>query len=740
MLALAAGVSLSFLLRRLLPDGAPRPADGAPRPGDELERGIGLLVMVGGLTQLVALAGTLASFAEAARFAQRAQDGLIAMFCAALTLLMVPAAARSALQPHERLAAGGSALVALACLVLGVVDAEAWVPYAASRSSVALLLMLTSALALQTVQRGDRLPAAERAVLVRVLLTLGLTATLELLLIVALGSPSPIVPVSLAVLAPAADAITRCRLVQQERVLRSQQERTCGLEAQLERVVAEAEHAKSSRARFVANVSHELRTPVHGIIGLASLLGDTRLDPRQREMLSHLTQCGKALRGLVDDVIDFSRIDAGKTQLRPDWVDLRSTVGDVLATLAHSAHDKGLGLESRFLADVPTHVHTDPLRFRQILLNLCSNAVKFTTTGDVRVTVRVRRADAERAWLECEVQDTGMGIPAEKLPHLFDPFFQGDASDTREFGGSGLGLAISRDLVLTMGGELGVDSAVDQGSRFHFRLPVQLREEPDAWRLPINPGTRVLVLDWDGLLRFAVEPMLEASRAQITWRRSAAEVRPNEHFDVILDGALALHQRVAELRAASGARWIACIALDDRVEWPRGANPNAIVYRPLVASRLADVLREAPLQDAPAPVREQAERLDVLVVDDNPVNLLVACRLVEALGHASTPARDGAEALQMLEQNPSQRGPDIILMDCQMPGIDGFEATRRIRARFGGQHRILAVTAATFEEDRLRAMEAGMDGFIHKPVDMDQLREAMHRTMYDREDRWARNT
>jgi CheY-like chemotaxis protein len=248
--------------------------------------------------------------------------------------------------------------------------------------------------------------------------------------------------------------------------------------------------------------------------------------------------------------------------------------------------------------------------------------------------------------------------------------------------------------------------------------------------LPIRPGTRVLVIDWDGLLRFAIEPMLQSARAEVTWRRSVADVTPEETFDIILDGALALAHMVDKLRKRCNARWITCPALDERVRIPERVRPDATVYRPIIPERLAEVLRSPEPVAAAAPHADTegfVQPLNILVVDDNAVNLIVACRIVEALGHKSFAARDGLLALDMLD---SLRA-DLILMDCQMPGIDGYETTRRIRARHGTKHRILALTAATFDQDRSMATESGMDGMLEKPIDLDRLREVLGRGRAD---------
>jgi signal transduction histidine kinase/CheY-like chemotaxis protein len=517
------------------------------------------------------------------------------------------------------------------------------------------------------------------------------------------------------------------------RLLSQAEDQALELEQQkvvLDQALAESNASREVRLRFVANVSHELRTPVHGILGLSSLLADTNLDAHQRELLNHLSVSGRALRLLIDDILDYAKIEAGKVEVRPDWEDPRRLVGDVLATVAHAAFHKGLGLEGRFGQDVPVKVHTDAQRLRQILLNLVGNAIKFTEHGHVTVRVRLRRSHERLGVFDCEVRDTGMGMAKERIPQLFDPFVQENAADNRLLGGSGLGLAISRDLARALGGELTAESELGRGSVFRVRVPVGLQAEPDPWRLPIRPGTRVLVIDWDGLLRFAIEPMLQSARAEVTWRRSVADVTPEETFDIILDGALALAHMVDKLRKRCNARWITCPALDERVRIPERVRPDATVYRPIIPERLAEVLRSPEPVAAAAPHADTegfVQPLNILVVDDNAVNLIVACRIVEALGHKSFAARDGLLALDMLD---SLRA-DLILMDCQMPGIDGYETTRRIRARHGTKHRILALTAATFDQDRSMATESGMDGMLEKPIDLDRLREVLGRGRAD---------
>jgi signal transduction histidine kinase/CheY-like chemotaxis protein len=562
---------------------------------------------------------------------------------------------------------------------------------------------------------------AERALVIAALVGLGLAVTVDAWSFLTERVSVGWVPFAFALQALGVGTASRLEHSRAEQLARQQAAELVEHNQRLDSALAEAEQARETRARFTANVSHELRTPVNGVVGLSSLLADTPLDSRQRELVDHLMASARAMRGLVDDVLDFARIDAGHIEPSPAWHDTRTLVCEVLATLAHAAYEKGLGLEARAERGVPLEVHIDGFRLRQVLLNLVGNAVKFTEGGAVTVRVNVG-ATLTGTEMIIEVKDTGQGIDPAKMRDLFEPFIQGDDSATRVFGGSGLGLAISRELVVAMGGSIEVESERGAGSVFRVRVPVGVRSGTTLWSLPLPERTRVLVIDWDGLLRFALEPLLEGSGAEVVWRRTISDVAEDDRFDLILDGALALPQAVDACRRRSNARWIACPRLDDRVQWPRSVAPDAVLYRPLFPRRLVEVLVSQSFEPARVASRavHESERM-MLVVDDNPVNLLVACRFVERLGYPVKAARGGEEALAILDREPV----DTVLMDCQMPGMDGFEATRQVRIRHGHRVRVIALTASALDADRIHAMASGMDGYLVKPVDFERLREVL---------------
>ncbi len=517
-----------------------------------------------------------------------------------------------------------------------------------------------------------------------------------------------------------------------------------------------AEEATRLKSDFLANMSHEIRTPMNVIMGMAHLALSSGLDKRQRNYVEKINTAAQGLLGIINDILDFSKIEAGKMHLENAEFCLDDVLNGLMDLATLRAQDKGLELLFDIGTDVPGGLVGDPLRLTQILTNLLGNAIKFTPRGEVRLSIHTEQRGPEQVWLRFDVTDTGIGMTAEQTARLFRAFTQADSSTSRRYGGTGLGLTISKRLVDMMGGEIGVDSEPGLGSTFWFRLPFGIQEKQRELQVDSAEllGMKVLVIDDNASAREIFRTLLQSLKFTTECAGSAEEAldllqqaaAANDPFRLILldwmmpgmDGVVMLKTMSMQLAAEQRPRVIMVTAYsrDDLLEQLQGIPVQGILEKPVTPSGLLDGILNAFGRDGlrrPGPPERFSQGVKghaalqgayVLLVEDNDINQEMTVEILAQAGIRADVANNGAEALSMV----AQHAYDAVLMDCQMPVMDGFEATRRIRAQ--EQFRtlpVLAMTANAMESDKEQCIAAGMNDHIAKPLDVRQLFDTLQR-------------